>query len=119
MPTSTTAGRERHRAVANDVLPMIGFLVAGFVIGVLAHLVWPGEKRDLPTTLGLGIGGSLVGGLLARFLGTGGLLGRDVIGLAMAVVVAVLFIGLAQGVAVKRPSTGAGSGPRIPRQLDR
>ena len=75
---------------------MIGFLVAGFVIGAVARLVRPGrEKPDLLATIVLGIVGSLCGGLIARSLGTGGLFELNVVGLVLAVVGAGLFIGVA------------------------
>ena len=86
---------------------MISFLVAGFVVGALACLVRPG-KADLDplVTLGLGITGSLVGGLIARTFGTGRVFELDVIGFVLPVVVAVLFIGVAEGVTVKNRSAG-------------
>lgn len=76
---------------------MIGFLVAGFVVGALAHVGRSRrQKLDLPATLGLGVMGSLVGGLIARLFGTGRLSEVDIIGFALAVVVAVLFIIVAE-----------------------
>ena len=81
---------------------MIGFLVAGLVIGALARLIKPG-KQDLSllATLGLGLVGSLIGGLIAQLFGTGGILELNVIGFVLAVIAAVLLIGVAEGVAGK------------------
>lgn len=85
---------------------MIGFLVAGFVVGTLARVVRPArENLDLLATIGLGIVGSVVGGLGARLLGAGRVFELDVVGLVLAVVVAVLFIGVAEGIAVRNKST--------------
>lgn len=76
---------------------MIGFLVAGLVIGALARLIKPG-KQDLSilATLGLGLVGSLIGGLIAQFFGTGSIWELNVIGFVLAVVAAVLLIGTAE-----------------------
>lgn len=79
---------------------MFGFLVAGLIIGALARLIKPG-KQDLGllTTLGLGLVGSLIGGLIAQLFGTGGIFELNVIGFVLAVIAAVLLIGVAEGVA--------------------
>ena len=76
---------------------MIGFLVAGLVIGALARLIKPG-KQDLSilATLGLGLVGSLIGGLIAQLFGTGSIWELNVIGFVLAVVAAVLLIGTAE-----------------------
>ena len=76
---------------------MIGFLVAGLVIGALARLIKPG-KQDLGllATLGLGLVGSLIGGVIAQFLGTGSIWELNILGFVLAVVAAVLLIGTAE-----------------------
>ena len=81
---------------------MIGFLFAGLVIGALARLIKPG-KQDLGilATLGLGLVGSLIGGLIAQFFGTGDIWELNVIGFVLAVIAAVLLIGVAESVAGK------------------
>ena len=79
---------------------MIGFLVAGLVIGALARLIVPGKQHlGILATLALGLAGSLIGGLIAQFFGTGSIWELDVIGFVLAVVAAVLLIGVAEGVA--------------------
>ena len=82
---------------------MIGFLVAGLIIGALARLIKPG-KQDLGllATLGLGLVGSLIGGLIAQFFGTGDIWELNVLGFVLAVIAAVLLIGVAEGIAGKR-----------------
>lgn len=79
---------------------MIGFLVAGLVIGALARLFKPG-KQDLGllATLGLGLVGSLIGGLIASALGTGSIWELNVLGFVLAVVAALLLIGAAESMA--------------------
>ena len=85
---------------------MIGFLVAGLVIGALARLIKPGKQNlGLLATLGLGLGGALIGGLIAQFFGTGSIWELNILGFILAVVAAVLLIGVAEGVAGKNTST--------------
>ena len=82
---------------------MIGFLVAGLVIGALARLFKPGKQNlGILATLGLGLVGSLIGGTLAWLLGTGSIWELNVLGFVLAVVAAVLLIGSAETVAGKR-----------------
>ena len=81
---------------------MIGFLVAGLVIGALARLIKPGRQHlSIPMTLLLGLAGSCVGGLVANALGTGGLFELNVVGFVVAVVAAVLLIGVAEGLSAR------------------
>ena len=81
---------------------MIGFLVAGLIIGALARLIKPGKQNlGLLATLGLGLVGSLIGGVIAQFFGTGSIWELNILGFVLAVVAAVLLIGVAEGVAGK------------------
>ena len=78
---------------------MIGFLVAGLVIGALARLIVPGRQRlGILATLALGLVGSLIGGLIAQFFGTGSIWELNVLGFVLAVVAAVLLIGVAEAI---------------------
>jgi len=82
---------------------MIGFVVAGLIIGALARLVKPGKQNlSLLWTLLLGLVGSVIGGLVASFLGTGGIFELNVLGFVLAVVAAVLLIGVAEGFSSKK-----------------
>jgi uncharacterized membrane protein YeaQ/YmgE (transglycosylase-associated protein family) len=51
---------------------IIGWIVLGFLAGVIAKAVMPGAERGgfIVTTL-LGIGGALLGGFIASILGVG------------------------------------------------
>jgi len=84
---------------------MIGFLVAGLIIGALARLFKPG-KQDLGllATLGLGLVGSLIGGTVAWMLGTGSIWELNVLGFVLAVIAALLLVGTAEAVAGKNRS---------------
>lgn len=81
---------------------MIGFLVAGLIIGALARLFKSG-KSDLGLlgTLVLGVLGSIIGGTIAWQLGTGSIWELNVLGFVLSVVAAMLLIGVAQAVAGK------------------
>lgn len=82
---------------------MIGFIVAGLVIGVLARLIKPGKQNlSILWTLLLGLAGSVIGGLVANLLGTGDIWELNVIGFVVAVIAAVLLIGVAEGMAGKK-----------------
>lgn len=82
---------------------MIGFIVAGLVIGALARLIKPGKQNlGLLATLLLGLAGSVIGGVIANLLGTGGVFELNVLGFVIAVVAAVLLIGTAEGLAGRR-----------------
>jgi uncharacterized membrane protein YeaQ/YmgE (transglycosylase-associated protein family) len=77
---------------------MFGFLVAGLIIGALARLIKPGKQNlSILATLGLGLVGSFIGGLIAQFVGTGSIWELNVLGFVLAVVAAVLLIGVAEG----------------------
>lgn len=81
---------------------MIGFIVAGLVIGALARLLKPGKQNlGLLATLGLGLVGSIIGGLIAQLFGTGGIFELNFLGFVLAIVAAVLLIGVAEGMTSK------------------
>lgn len=76
---------------------MIGFLVAGLIIGALARLIKPGKQNlGILATLGLGLVGSLIGGLIAHAFGTGTIWELNILGFILAVVASVLLIGVAE-----------------------
>jgi len=81
---------------------MIGFLIAGLIIGALARLLKSG-KQDLGllATLGLGVVGSLIGGTIAWLLGTGSIWELNILGFVLSVVAAVLLVGTAEAVTGK------------------
>ena len=53
---------------------IIVLAVSGLIIGALARLALPGpDPMSIPATIALGLGGTFIGGIVARvFLGTGG-----------------------------------------------
>jgi uncharacterized membrane protein YeaQ/YmgE (transglycosylase-associated protein family) len=81
---------------------MIGFVIAGLIIGALARLIRPGRQHlSLLATLALGLLGSVVGGVVANLLGTGDVFELNVLGF-VAVVAAVALLGIAEGTAGAR-----------------
>jgi uncharacterized membrane protein YeaQ/YmgE (transglycosylase-associated protein family) len=81
---------------------MIGFLVAGLIIGALARLLKPGKQNlSILATLGLGLVGSLIGGTIAWLIGSGSIWELNVLGFVLSVVAALLLVGTAEAVAGK------------------
>jgi uncharacterized membrane protein YeaQ/YmgE (transglycosylase-associated protein family) len=79
---------------------IIVIAVFGLITGALARLALPGpDPMSIPATIGLGIGGTFIGGIVARvFLGTGG-------GLIFAVLGAILILYLYRRLVQHRPLT--------------
>jgi len=87
---------------------MIGFIVFGLVVGLLARLILPGKQHiGLLWTLVLGVVGSVIGGTVANAIGSGDILELNVIGAVCAVVAAVVLLALAE-----RAGIGGGDEPR-------
>ena len=86
------------------LIDIIGFLIFGLVVGGLARLLRPGKDAlSLGATLVLGIVGSLIAGLVASLLGTGSVFELNILGASVAVVSAILLLGLAE----RRAITGS------------
>ncbi len=84
-------------------MQILGLIIVGLVIGALARLIKPGRQRiGLLMTLLLGVGGALVGGIIAGLLGTGSIFELNIIGFVIAVIAAVLLVGAAEGAAAKK-----------------
>ena len=84
---------------------LIGFIVAGLIIGLLARLILPGKQHiGLLWTLVLGVAGSLIGGTIANAIGSGDIMELNVIGFVCAVIAAVILLSVAD--------RSLGAGPR-------
>ena len=89
------------------LLDILGLIVVGLIIGALARLIKPGRQRmSILATMLLGVAGALIGGFLASLIGTGGIFELNILGFIMAVIAAVLLVGVAEGVSGGR-SRGA------------
>ena len=88
---------------------MIGFLVAGLIIGLLARAILPGKQHlGLLATLLLGVIGSLIGGTIANALRSGSIWELNVIGFIAAVAASVVLLAIGERM-------GIGAGPRRER----
>jgi len=78
-------------------MQIIGLLIVGLIIGAIARLVKPGRQTlGIGLTMLLGVVGALIGGWLASLMGRGSITELNVVGFILAVIVAVLLIGLAE-----------------------
>jgi uncharacterized membrane protein YeaQ/YmgE (transglycosylase-associated protein family) len=72
---------------------MIGFVVFGLVVGVVARLVVPGRQEiSLGMTVLLGVIGSVIGGVAANAIGTGDIFELNVVGSLVAIAASVVLI---------------------------
>ncbi len=79
---------------------ILGLIVVGAIIGVLARLILPGKQNiSMVMTVVLGIAGAIVGGFIAHALGIGEITELNVGGFLLAVVAALVFVGVYAGVA--------------------
>ncbi|CAN5869727.1 hypothetical protein BH23ACT12_BH23ACT12_24320 [soil metagenome] len=79
-------------------MQILGLLIVGLIIGALARLIKPGRQTlGIVMTMLLGVVGALIGGWIASLMGRGSITELNFIGFIIAVVAAVLLIGLAYG----------------------
>jgi uncharacterized membrane protein YeaQ/YmgE (transglycosylase-associated protein family) len=72
---------------------LIGFIVFGLVVGVIARLIVPGRQElGIGMTILLGVIGSVVGGIIANALGTGDVFELNFIGSVVAIIASVILI---------------------------
>lgn len=82
---------------------MIGFVVFGLVVGVLARWLVPGRQElSLGMTVLLGVVGSIVGGVTANALGTGDVFELNVVGSLVAIAASVVLIVLGERTGIIR-----------------
>ncbi len=94
-------------------MQILGLIVIGIIIGILARLILPGRQRiGVGLTILLGIGGVLVGGIIASAIGEGDIWELNFIGFVAAVASSVALLAVAE-----RAGLGAGEDRRhIPGQ---
>jgi len=87
---------------------IIGLLVVGLIIGALARLIKPGRQRmSILMTLVLGVVGAFIGGFIGGLINDStNIFELNVLGFIIAVIAAVLLIGVAEGLS-SRGSRGA------------
>jgi uncharacterized membrane protein YeaQ/YmgE (transglycosylase-associated protein family) len=89
---------------------ILALVLEGLVVGGLARLALPGpDPMSIPATIGLGLGGTFLGGIVAWvFLGHAG-------GLIFAILGATLLLYLYRRYVQHRPLTGPGARQLPPR----
>jgi uncharacterized membrane protein YeaQ/YmgE (transglycosylase-associated protein family) len=86
-------------------MQILGLIIIGIVIGILARLVLPGRQPiGMWMTILLGIAGALVGGIVASAIGEGDIWELNFIGTVVGVVAAAFFIGAADAAGLGRGS---------------
>jgi uncharacterized membrane protein YeaQ/YmgE (transglycosylase-associated protein family) len=84
-------------------MQVLGLIVIGIVIGILARLVLPGRQPiGAGLTVLLGIGGALVGGIVASAVGEGDIWELNFIGTVVGVIAAAALIGAADAAGLGR-----------------
>jgi uncharacterized membrane protein YeaQ/YmgE (transglycosylase-associated protein family) len=78
---------------------ILGLIVVGLIIGALARLIKPGRQRlSILMTLVLGVVGAIIGGLIGHLFNKNtSIFELNVVGFIIAVIAAVLLIGVAEG----------------------
>ena len=86
-------------------MQILGLILIGIVIGILARLVLPGRQPiGMWMTILFGIAGALVGGIVASAIGEGDIWELNFIGTVVGVVAAAVFIGAADAAGLGRGS---------------
>ena len=94
-------------------MELLGLIVTGLIIGIIARLVLPGRQRiGLPLTLVLGVLGAVISGMIVSALGTGRVFELDFLGVLIAIPCAAALIAGAQAI-------GIGEGDRRRDELQR
>jgi uncharacterized membrane protein YeaQ/YmgE (transglycosylase-associated protein family) len=84
-------------------MQILGLILIGIVIGILARLILPGRQPiGMWMTILLGICGALVGGIVASAIGEGDIWELNFIGTVVGVVAAAVFIGAADAAGLGR-----------------
>lgn len=84
-------------------MQIIGLLIVGLIIGAVARLIKPGRQTvGIAVTMLLGVVGAMIGGWLASLMGRGSITELNFVGFILAVIVAVLLIGLVEGTMGRR-----------------
>jgi len=72
---------------------MIGFIMFGLVVGLLARAIVPGKQElSIPMTILLGVIGSVVGGLVANAIGSGDIMELNFLGAVVAILASVVLV---------------------------
>jgi uncharacterized membrane protein YeaQ/YmgE (transglycosylase-associated protein family) len=82
-------------------MQILGLIIIGIVIGIIARLVMPGRQHiGVLMTVLLGIGGAIVGGIVASAIGTGDIFELNVLGTIVGIIAAIGLIAIAEAAGV-------------------
>ena len=82
-------------------MQILGLILIGIVIGVLARLILPGRQNiGMLMTILLGIAGALVGGVVASAIGSGDIWELNFIGTVVGVLAAIGLIAGAESMGI-------------------
>ena len=89
-------------------MQILGLILIGIVIGVIARLVVPGRQHiGMIVTILLGITGAVIGGAIASEIGEGDIFELNLIGTIIGIVAAILLIAAAEALGVGKSKGGA------------
>jgi uncharacterized membrane protein YeaQ/YmgE (transglycosylase-associated protein family) len=99
-------------------MQILGLLLVGIVIGILARLILPGrQKIGMLWTIALGVAGALIGGTIASQLSKGDIFELNFVGFIAAVVSAVALLAVGErmglGAGPDRKHVGSGRPGRV------
>jgi uncharacterized membrane protein YeaQ/YmgE (transglycosylase-associated protein family) len=99
-PAPCREGRSAGLTKENAVFQILGLIVVGLIIGALARLIKPGRQRlSIVATLLLGVVGAIIGGFIGGLINDNtNIFELNFVGFVIAVVAAVLLIGVAEGI---------------------
>jgi uncharacterized membrane protein YeaQ/YmgE (transglycosylase-associated protein family) len=101
--TGLPAGRGTRRGKKEKlvIIQILGLIVVGAIIGVLARLIVPGKQHiSMVMTVVLGIVGAIIGGLIGGLINDKtNIFELNVLGFILAVIAAVLLVGVYAGMA--------------------
>ena len=84
-------------------MQVLGLILIGIVIGILARLVLPGRQHiGVLMTILLGITGAVIGGIVASAIGEGDIWELNFVGTIVGIVAAALLIAVAEASGVGR-----------------
>ena len=89
-------------------MQVLGLILIGIVIGVLARLFLPGRQHiGVLMTILLGIAGAVIGGVVASAIGEGDIWELNAIGTIVGIIAAIALIAAAEAMGIGRNNTPA------------
>jgi uncharacterized membrane protein YeaQ/YmgE (transglycosylase-associated protein family) len=82
-------------------MQVLGLILIGIVIGVLARLALPGRQHiGFFVTILLGIAGAVIGGVVASAIGEGDIWELNFVGTIVGIIAAIALIAIAEAIGV-------------------